>query len=363
MKSISNRSALRTGLVSLCALAVGSTSQAQSFNVDVGIDFSEPSAAYGAAASQPGTWNQVDMSGPIFTPIPLLDVNGSATGVTVEYNKQGNGNYSFDNTLTSGDDEALMDDVCDVGNGALDKVKFTFLGLVDGTVYDVYAYSFAPDTPGSFFTDIEVIGGLAGIQNCGGVDWSGAHVAGETYVMDTVTVANGGIAIKYTTSAGFASCNGIQIKQAGTGSCGSVSTYCTAGTSANGCQATLSTSGSPSASAASGFTVTATNIEGNKDGLFFVGTNGPQANAWGNGTSFQCVVPPVKRFGLLATNGTNSNCDGTKSQDFNAYWNAAPAKNPGAGTVANAQLWYRDPLNSSNQTTSLSDAVEFTVCP
>ena len=35
----------------------------------------------------------------------------------------------------------------------------------------------------------------------------------------------------------------------------------------------------------------------------------------------------------------------------------------GAGAVVQAQLWYRDPWNSSNQTTSLSDAVEFTVGP
>ena len=35
----------------------------------------------------------------------------------------------------------------------------------------------------------------------------------------------------------------------------------------------------------------------------------------------------------------------------------------GAGTVVQAQLWYRDPQNTSNQTTSLSDAIEFTVAP
>jgi hypothetical protein len=28
-----------------------------------------------------------------------------------------------------------------------------------------------------------------------------------------------------------------------------------------------------------------------------------------------------------------------------------------------AQLWYRDPQSTSNQTTSLSNAVEFEVCP
>ena len=139
--------------------------------------------------------------------------------------------------------------------------------------------------------------------------------------------------------------------------------YCTAGVSANSCQATLSTVGTASATAATGFTVTATNVEGNKDGLFFIGTNGQQAQPWGNGTSFQCVVPPVKRMGLLASNGTNGACDGTKSQDFNAKWTAEPAKNPGSGATVQAQLWYRDPLNTSNQTTSLSDAIEFTVCP
>jgi hypothetical protein len=40
-----------------------------------------------------------------------------------------------------------------------------------------------------------------------------------------------------------------------------------------------------------------------------------------------------------------------------------PAHNPGAGAVIQAQFWYRDPQNTSNQTSSLSDAVEFTFCP
>jgi hypothetical protein len=37
--------------------------------------------------------------------------------------------------------------------------------------------------------------------------------------------------------------------------------------------------------------------------------------------------------------------------------------NPGAGAQVQAQLWYRDPQNTSNQTTSLSDAIEFLVAP
>ena len=48
-----------------------------------------------------------------------------------------------------------------------------------------------------------------------------------------------------------------------------------------------------SAGAASGFTLSAADVEGNKVGTFYFGANGRQANAWGNGISFQCVTPPV----------------------------------------------------------------------
>ena len=143
-------------------------------------------------------------------------------------------------------------------------------------------------------------------------------------------------------------------------------TYCTAGTSASGCQATLSSVGSPSATDTSGFALSATGVEGGKDGLFFFGSNGRQANAWGTGTSFQCVVPPVRRAGLLSGSGSSGACDGSFSQDLNAYWCAScpkPGANPGPGAVVQAQLWYRDPMNTSNQTTSLSNALEFTLAP
>ena len=107
----------------------------------------------------------------------------------------------------------------------------------------------------------------------------------------------------------------------------------------------------------------AANLPPSRPGLFFFGTNGRQANPWGNGTSYQCVVPPVVRAGLLVGSGTAGSCDGSFSQDLNAVWTAKPAKNPGPGAVVQAQLWHRDPLNTSNQTTSLSNALEFSVCP
>ncbi len=139
--------------------------------------------------------------------------------------------------------------------------------------------------------------------------------------------------------------------------------YCTAGTSASGCQASLSASGTPSAAASSGFVLGAATVEGLKSGMFFYGLNGPQANAWGNGSSFQCVVPPVQRAGVMAGTGTLGACDGSFSQDLSAYWAANPQQAPAEGETVQAQLWYRDPLNTSSQTTSLSDALEFTMLP
>ena len=105
-------------------------------------------------------------------------------------------------------------------------------------------------------------------------------------------------------------------------------------------------------------------VEDAKDGLFFFGTNGQQANPWGNSTSFQCVVPPVVRTSLLTATGTAGSCDGAFSLDMNTVWTNQPAKNPGAAAVVQAQLWFRDPFNTANnQATSLSDAIEFVVAP
>ncbi len=145
-----------------------------------------------------------------------------------------------------------------------------------------------------------------------------------------------------------------------------VVSYCTAGTSASGCRATLSASGVPSASALTGFTITVSGVEGAKTGVLLVGAGGRQSAPWGGGTSFQCVLPPISRTGLVTVSGTPGACDGTHDLDLNAVWcSTCPlaVQNPSPGTVMQAQFWYRDPLNSFASPTSLSDAVEFTVSP
>ena len=139
--------------------------------------------------------------------------------------------------------------------------------------------------------------------------------------------------------------------------------YCVAGVSASGCSALIASTGTPSASAPSGFLLHTSGVEGAKDGQFYFGTNGIANNPWGNSSSTMCVAPPSKRGAFLTGNGTPGACDGAFAYDLNERWTQKPAQNPGAGAVVQAQFWYRDPFSTSNQVTCLSDAIEFPVCP
>jgi hypothetical protein len=139
--------------------------------------------------------------------------------------------------------------------------------------------------------------------------------------------------------------------------------YCTAGTSAGGCQALLTSTGVPSASAPSGFVLVAAGAEGGKNGLVYFGTAGRTAQTWGSTSSYKCVASPTRRGELIASGGTAGACDGTFSYDLNARWQQIPSQNPGAGAVVQAQLWYRDPQSAGNPKTAFSDALELTVCP
>jgi len=139
--------------------------------------------------------------------------------------------------------------------------------------------------------------------------------------------------------------------------------YCTAGLSAGGCEALISATGTPSASAPTGFFLRANGVEGEKNGLFFFGTAGRSATPWGNGSSVRCTPAPVFRGALLTGGGAAALCNGAFAYDLTARWNAVPNQNPGAGALTQAQFWYRDPFNTSNRSTSLSDAVEFCVQP
>ena len=140
--------------------------------------------------------------------------------------------------------------------------------------------------------------------------------------------------------------------------------YCTPGTTTAGCTAQLTYTGTPSATAGSGFNVTMGQMEGNKQGLLFYGLSGSNSFQWGNGTSFLCVKAPTQRMGVQNSGGTNGACDGQMSVDWNSFIATKPNAlgNPfGAGTTVWIQGWFRDP--PSSKSTSLSDGLQFDVQP
>ncbi|MFM7295969.1 MAG: FG-GAP repeat domain-containing protein, partial [Planctomycetota bacterium] len=130
---------------------------------------------------------------------------------------------------------------------------------------------------------------------------------------------------------------GVSATKSYVSSCAAPISYCTAGTTTNGCVATLSASGTPSASATSGFTLSASNVEGQKQGLFFYGLAGRNATVWKPGsTSFLCVKSPTQRMTTLASGGTNNACNGSFSLDWLTWLAANPAAQGqplGAGQV------------------------------
>jgi len=144
-------------------------------------------------------------------------------------------------------------------------------------------------------------------------------------------------------------------------------TYCTAGTSSNGCVALISASAQPSASFASACNIAVSNLEGQKLGLLFYGLNnsGYSPVPWSpGGSSFLCVKPPIQRTPAQSSGGTAGLCDGFSSLDWNGFLLANPAAMGSpftAGDSVFVQAWYRDP--PSPKTTNLSAAVELTFAP
>lgn len=150
----------------------------------------------------------------------------------------------------------------------------------------------------------------------------------------------------------------------GDGGCsctGAITPYCTAKTNSLGCVPTVTTSGAaPSVSGcASAFNLTANQLVGNKNGLWFYGTNGL------NGVAFQgghlCIKPAIKRLNVVNSGGQGTACNGTISTNFNARICSGSDTALVAGALVGSQCWSRDPASAS--TTNLTSAISFVICP
>jgi hypothetical protein len=148
------------------------------------------------------------------------------------------------------------------------------------------------------------------------------------------------------------------------GGCAGATIYCTAKVNSLGCTPSISSSGTSSASASAGFVVSSVNTLSNTAGLLMVGTSGRAAAPFQGGTL--CLQTPIKRTPVVnsAGNPPPRDCSGVFAIDMNSF--AAGGTMPAllvAGTVVDCQWWGRDSGFAPPNDVSLSNALEYTVCP
>jgi len=200
--SILHSCLLSTAITAVCA----ASARAQSFNLDVGDNLilsPAPSSAYGAAAGQPGFWNEVKHP----YSLTLQGLDGSLTSVTAASDDPSSFNFP---AFAMNDDQNLMYDCQDISEFS-PPATWTFSGLTDGA-YRVYTYAWAPENTGAL-TEVDVPGSSDGPQIVGGT-WNGSpHIHLVTYALHHVVVSGGTFTVVASGSGDSGSVNGFQIVQ------------------------------------------------------------------------------------------------------------------------------------------------------
>ncbi len=144
--------------------------------------------------------------------------------------------------------------------------------------------------------------------------------------------------------------------------CEPVVAFCGGALSAQGCEPRLASSGSPSASAASGFELLLSSADETRPSVLScaLARATPPFDPGGQ----WCLRSPVRRVAALATSGSGASCEGAWSFDWNTWRAANPSAfgaNLAAGDVLYAQVWLREPLNTGGALSS--NALRFALQP
>jgi hypothetical protein len=138
---------------------------------------------------------------------------------------------------------------------------------------------------------------------------------------------------------------------------------CVAKVNSLGCTPSLSLAGTPSASAGSGFTITASNVFNQKNGMFFYSLTGLQMAPFFGG--HLCINAPLHRTSVFSSAGNTlgDDCSGSYTFDFNTR--IASGLDPAltAGTTVDGQFWSRDPGFAQPNNIGLTQAAHFGIAP
>lgn len=146
-----------------------------------------------------------------------------------------------------------------------------------------------------------------------------------------------------------------------------VLTYCSGKLNSEGCTPTMQSSGTPSATALGGFTISSYGNIADKAGILFYGLNGRRSTPYQGGTL--CVETPLRRTRTLYSGpSTGTLCEGVFELDMNAFAAGVVGGNPDPalteiGTQVNCQFWGRDPGYAPPNNSSLSPGIEYMVGP
>jgi hypothetical protein len=193
-----------------CAASLAGSAAGQSYNIDFGDPRGndKPASSY-AAAGLAGAWNEIGVpaSGVYY---PLVNLQGQPTAAEL-YNIGGSDLLVSDDPGTTGDHDALMDDMLIGHNNPVD-VCIWVRNLPPGS-YEVLIYAMTPNNP-SLASRTRVDFADQGPAFIGGL-WPGAHALGITYSRHTVTIANDTIGLHSGLFNGFiqSGINGIQIRK------------------------------------------------------------------------------------------------------------------------------------------------------
>ena len=217
------------------------------------------------------------------------------------------------------------------------------------------------DVGGNLLTSLNVTapGGSSG--NCIGWAWNGWQVTGGPGIKRIKIIGLNGF-----NGGGFIDMDDVEVDY-GT-PCPLPITYCTPKINSLGCAPTIGSTGASSASAVAGFVISATNELNNKPGLLIYTDGGQAAVPFSGG--LRCIGLPVRRSTALNSGGNPppNDCSGVYSIDMNTFASGGLGGTPqpfllAAGTVVDCQFWGRDPGFPAGLNASLSDALEYTVCP